>query len=225
MEIFIVDKDFSFAMRLMDELLGIGHKSYFYDNYRLAYEEITNRSQDLLIINVEEIGDEASVFVSDFLKLHNIPVIVTSSNGELSSKIYHLKAGAVDYVVKPVSFEELIARITLQIRKRTQNQTPTSKLIFDDLVIHLSKNCVERSGKRINLTKQEFATLLYLARRKGELVTREELFQNVWGQVNMSTANLINVAIRRLRRKIDEGYDRKFLHTVHGIGYIAEYRD
>lgn len=225
MEILIVDKDLPFAMKLIDELLSIGHKSNFYDNCRQAYEISLKTPHDLLVVSVEEIDDEASIFAGNFSKIHNIPVIVTSKNGELESKIHHLKAGAVDYVVKPVDFEELMARVTLQLRKRTQYKSPASKLIFDDLIIHLSKNSVERDGKCINLTKQEFATLLYLSRRRGELVTREELFENVWGQATLTRVNIINVAIRRLRKKIDDGHKRKFLHTVHGVGYIAEFRD
>lgn len=225
MKILIVDKDLPFAMRLTNELISIGHTSNIYSNCKQAYDAILNISHDLIIINIDYIGDESSIFVESFNKIQSIPIIVTSQNGELETKIYHLKAGAVDYVVKPVDFEEFIARVKLQLRKIHHQSAPTSKLVFDDLIIYLSKNCVERNGKLINLTKQEFATLLYLARRKGELVTREELFENVWGNSNLNSSNLINVAIRRLRRKLDEGHDRKFLHTVHGIGYIAEYRD
>ncbi|MNR38674.1 Transcriptional regulatory protein CusR [compost metagenome] len=100
-----------------------------------------------------------------------------------------------------------------------------SKLVFGDLVINLASSSVERGGRSINLTTQEFATLLYLARHQGEPVSRQQLFENVWGHAQPQGANVINVAVGRLRRKIDAAFERKFIHTVHGTGYEAGYRD
>jgi len=225
MRILIVDKDLPFAIKVANELANLGHKPYFFDCFSKGYQASLQGDHDLLLINVNSVGDEGSCFVEKFSKRHTTPVIVTSSNGEIYAKIHHLKIGADDYIVKPVATEELMARISLQLRKRIRHSIPNSTLVFGDLIIHLSKNCVERNGISITLTKQEFSTLLYLVRRQGELVTRDELFKNIWGKSSLRRSNLVNVAIRRLRQKIDEPFDKKFLYTVHGIGYIAEYRD
>ncbi|MNV57404.1 Transcriptional activator protein CzcR [compost metagenome] len=100
-----------------------------------------------------------------------------------------------------------------------------SKLDFGDLVINLSNSSVERGGRIIHLTQQEFATLLCLARHHGQPVSRQQLLENVWGDGHALRANVINVAMGRLRRKIDAAFEKKFIHTVHGTGYAAGYRD
>ncbi|WP_159914571.1 response regulator transcription factor [Pantoea sp. 18069] len=221
----MVDQDSHFLRRLEQKLSGIGHQSYLFDCYARAGQSVLQGNYNLLIVNIENTGDEGSRFVERFSKERSTPVIVTSTNGEVETKIHHLKIGAVDYVVKPVDFEEFMARVSVQLGKGVAHSVVTSKLVFDDLTIHLSSSSVERGGRLISLTKQEFSTLLYLARHQGEPVSREKLFENVWGNKNLRQANLINVAIGRLRKKIDDSFERKFLHTVHGIGYVAEYRD
>jgi DNA-binding response OmpR family regulator len=225
MEILIVDRDGDFARTLEEKLSGMGRKADMFACCKCARETALERNYSLLIVNVEKVGDECSGFIESFSKASSTPVIVVSSNAEIESKIHHLKIGAVDYVVKPVDFEELLARVDLQLRKRTLHSDCTAKLVFDDLTIHLSSGCVERAGRSINLTRQEFATLLYLARHQGKTVSRQKLFENVWGSKHLHQANLVNVAIGRLRRKIDHSFEKKFLHTVHGVGYVAEYRD
>ncbi|MEG1770627.1 MAG: response regulator transcription factor [Comamonas sp.] len=225
MEILIVDQDSIFAKRLKKKLLGIGRKSDVFECCERAIEPALRRGYELLIINVENTGDKGSKFIERFNQAKSTPVIVVSENGEVETKIHHLRIGAVDYVVKPVDFEELLARVNMQLRKRMPQSTFTSKLIFDDLTINLSDSSVERGGRLINLTKQEFATLLYLARHQGKPVSRDKLFEHVWGSKNLQQANLVNVAVGRLRRKIDDAFEKKFLHTVHGVGYVAEYRD
>ena len=225
MDILIVDSDADFSRQLKINLRNIGRKCDLLECCERASGAALRKSYKLLIINIENTGDQCSQFIERFSQARNTPVIVVSRNAELDTKIHHLKVGAVDYVVKPVDFEELIARVDLQLRKRISTSVVTSKLIFDDLTIHLSDSSVERGGRNINLTPQEFATLLCLARRQGQAVSRQTLFEHVWGSAKPPQANLVNVAVRRLRRKIDDAFEKKFLHTVHGIGYLAGYRD
>lgn len=225
MDILIVDRDAAFSRRLKNNLLSIGKKSDLFECCERASGPALRKNYHLLIVNIENTGDQCSRFIEKFSQARSTPVIVVSRNSELDTKIHHLKIGAVDYLVKPVNFEELIARVDLQLRKRISTSAFTSKLIFDDLTIHLSDSSVQRGGRNINLTKQEFATLLCLARRQGQAVSRQTLFEHVWGSATSPQANLVNVAMRRLRRKIDDAFEKKFLHTVHGIGYLAGYRD
>lgn len=225
MEILIVDQDLPFARRLEKKISRLGHSADLLACCALAAAQVLQRSYDLLIINVKHTGDAGSQFIESFSQLRHTPVIVTSTNGEVAAKIHHLNLGAVDYVVKPVDFEELMARITLQLRKATPSSAIAAKLVFGDLVINLASGSVERGGQSISLTTQEFATLLYLARHQGKPVSRQQLFENVWGGSHAHRANVINVAMGRLRRKIDASFERKWIHTVHGVGYVAEYRD
>lgn len=225
MEILIVDQDLPFARRLEKKILRLGHSADLLACCALAADQALQRSYDLLIINVKHTGDVGSQFIESFSQVRNTPVIVTSTNGQVAAKIHHLNLGAVDYVVKPVDFEEFMARITLQLRKATPSSAIAAKLVFGDLVINLASGSVERGGRSIHLTTQELATLLYLARHQGEAVSRQQLFDHVWGASHSHRANVINVAMGRLRRKIDAGLEKKFIHTVHGIGYVAGYRE
>lgn len=225
MEILLVDQDLAFARRLEKKLLKLGHRCAIFARAELADAPALQGNHDLLVIDVKTAGDAGSRFMEKFSQQRQTPVIVTSTNADIAAKIHHLNLGAVDYVVKPVDFEEFLARISLQLRKSSPQAAIASKLVFGDLVIDLSTGSAERGGRCIHLTPQEFATLLCLARHQGEAVSRQALRENVWGQAHLPRANVINVAVGRLRRKIDAAFDRKFIHTVHGVGYVAAYRD
>lgn len=225
MEIIIVDRDLPFACRLEKMILQMGHGSIRFDGCAQARERAYSGQCDLLVVNIDNDGGAASKFIELFSRMHHAPVIVTSVNAEIACKIHHLNIGAVDYVVKPVDFEEFMARVALQLGRRTAPVEIASKLDFGDLVINLSNSSVERGGRTIPLTPQEFATLLCLARQRGQPVSRQQLLDKVWGPGHALRANVINVAMGRLRRKIDAAFDRKFIHTIHGTGYAAGYRD
>jgi len=148
------------------------------------------------------------------------PIIMLTAKDSVKDKVVGLDSGANDYLTKPFSFEELLARIRVLLRKE-QTATPT-KLQVDDLVLDLLTHKVSRAGKEISLTNKEYALLEYLMRNAGSIVTRTMISEHVW-DINFDTfTNVIDVYVNYLRNKIDKGYKKKLIHTIRGRGYIIK---
>jgi len=146
------------------------------------------------------------------------PVLMLTARDGVEDRISGLDAGADDYLIKPFEYGELLARVRALLRR---GPTPHVEMIeVGDLRIEVRARKVSRAGKRINLTAKEYALLEYLARRAGELVNREEISEHVWDEAYDPWSNLIEVFIRRLRRKVDAGFDPPLLRTRRGEGYM-----
>lgn len=144
------------------------------------------------------------------------PVICLTARDSIDDRVKGLELGANDYLVKPFSFAELLARIRAQLR---QNHPAEAILTVGDLVMDSVRQTASRQGEAIALTRREFALLWLLASRKGEIVPRTLIASEVWGINFDSETNTVDVAIRRLRRKIDDPYESKLIATVRGMGY------
>ena len=147
-----------------------------------------------------------------------VPILMLTAREALEYRVRGLDAGADDYLTKPFEFEELLARVRALLRR---GPTPHREILeVGDLRIELRGHRVQRAGRAITLTAKEYALLEYLARRAGEVVTREEISEHVWDESYDAFSNLIEVYIRKLRRKIDVGHEVKLLHTRRGGGYV-----
>jgi DNA-binding response OmpR family regulator len=146
-----------------------------------------------------------------------VPVMVISALDAVEDRVRALDLGADDYLVKPFSFDELTARLRALLR-RSHNGHPVLKVA--DLKMDLAARRVERDGRSIELTAKEFALLEYLLRNKGSVVTRMMIAEHVWGMRLGTSSNVIDVYVRYLRSKADEGYGQKLIHTVRGFGYV-----
>ena len=146
------------------------------------------------------------------------PVIFLTARDAIADKVDGLDAGANDYVVKPFSFDELIARI--RAVARTASGNPSAHLALDDLTLDLQSHIVRRGGEEITLTGKEYALLEYLLINKGSILSREKIVSHVWGYDYEGGLNVVDVYMNYLRRKLDEGHDRKLIHTVRGLGYV-----
>jgi two-component system copper resistance phosphate regulon response regulator CusR len=146
------------------------------------------------------------------------PVIFLTAKDAVEDRVQGLDAGGDDYLVKPFSFSELLARIRTQLR---HGPAPIAdRLRAGDLAIDPLRHIVVRSGVSIPLTQKEFALLLLLVRRKGEVLTRTVIAEQVWDMNFESDTNVIDVAIRRLRAKVDDPFAVPLIHTVRGVGYV-----
>ncbi len=149
---------------------------------------------------------------------NRIPVLLLTARDRVEDRVRGLDAGADDYLVKPFAFEELLARIRVMLRKPAAVQTNICTVA--DLEIHLDTQQVSRGGKEIHLSGKEFSLLRYMAQNAGVVLSREKLEQHIWNYDFTGGSNVIDVYIRYLRKKIDEGHDKKLIHTVRGAGYV-----
>ena len=167
--------------------------------------------------------DGLSILKSIRAAENHTPVIVLSALGEVDDRIRGLKAGGDDYLVKPFSFSELLARIEALIRRSevTPDAAITS-LNVGDLEMDLLSRKVTRAGEKIDLQSREFKLLEYLVKHQGQVVTRTMLLENVWNYHFDPQTNVIDVHISRLRAKIDKEFDNPLIQTVRGAGYVIE---
>lgn len=152
------------------------------------------------------------------------PVLILTAKDTVEDRVVGLDAGADDYLIKPFAFPELLARLRALLRRGTDGQV--LKLKLADLEMDLVGRLVIRSGRPVPLTIKEFELLEYLLRNQGQIVTREMLAKDVWEETQRATPldNVIDVQIGRLRKKIDEPFAKKLLHTVRGVGFILTER-
>ena len=150
------------------------------------------------------------------------PVLFLTARDRVEDRVRGLELGADDYLVKPFAFSELLARVRA-LQRRSKQQEPDI-LRMADLELHLLRRRVERAGQRIDLTAKEYALLLLLLRRRGEVLSRTLIAEQVWDMNFDSDTNVVEVAVRRLRAKVDDPYPNKLIHTVRGFGYVLEDR-
>ena len=149
-------------------------------------------------------------------------VIFLTARDELSDRIKGLDLGADDYLVKPFAFSELLARIRSVLR-RGPDRLPTTIRVAE-LEINLVTHLVTRGPKHLELTQKEFALLVLLARNTGEILGRKFIAKEIWNMDGEGDSNIVDVAIRRLRRKVDYPFPKPLIHSVYGAGYVLEQR-
>lgn len=155
---------------------------------------------------------------------NQVPVLFLTARGNVDDRVQGLELGADDYLIKPFVFAELLARVRTLLR-RGGMPIHHDRMQIVDLELDLARRRAIRGGRRINLTNKEFALLELLARRQGEVLPRSLIASQVWDMNFDSDTNVIDVAIRRLRAKIDDDFEPKLIHTVRGMGYTLDIPD
>jgi two-component system copper resistance phosphate regulon response regulator CusR len=150
----------------------------------------------------------------------SMPVLFLTARSQVDDRVKGLELGADDYLLKPFAFSELLARVRTLLRRGRTTEPETLKVA--DIELDLLRRRVMRGGKRIDLTAKEFALLELLLRRHDEVLPRSLIASQVWDMNFDSDTNVIEVAVRRLRAKIDDGFEPKLIHTVRGMGYVLE---
>jgi DNA-binding response OmpR family regulator len=178
---------------------------------------------DLVVLDVMLPGRNGIEILSALrLQGPEIPVLLLTAKDTVEDRVKGLDAGADDYLVKPFAFPELLARVRALLRRgRTE---PATVLKIQDLQMDLVGRTVRRGAKTIDLTAREFEVLEYLLRHQGQVVSREMLVRDIWKETMRHTPldNVIDVHMARLRRKIDERFAAKLLHTVRGVGFVLK---
>ena len=151
---------------------------------------------------------------------NKVPIIFLTAKDEISDRVAGLDAGANDYVVKPFSIEELLARIRAHLRLKTQDQD-SNLLEFEDLKLDRLTRQVLRGARSIDLTVKEFDLLEYLLSHPGQVFTRDQILEQVWGYDFMGDSNIIEVYVRYLRLKLEEQKEKRLVHTIRGVGYVV----
>ncbi|MBI5716310.1 MAG: heavy metal response regulator transcription factor [Burkholderiales bacterium] len=218
-------------VRLADYLRkGLSESGYVVD---LAHDGIdglhfaVEGSYDLVILDVMLPGKDGFEVLAALRARRRTPVLMLTARDAVEDRVKGLTEGADDYLGKPFSFSELLARVQALLRRGgAERGSPFSTTLrLADLELDMARRKATRGGRRLELTPQEFNLLTLFLRRAGEVLSRTVLAEQVWDINFDSDTNVVEVAVRRLRSKLDEPFATKLLHTVRGMGYVLEERD
>jgi DNA-binding response OmpR family regulator len=186
-----------------------------------ALEQIEVVPYDLIILDLT-LPKKGGFEVLHLLRQQDnkVPVLILTARTAVSARVKGLDLGADDYLVKPFSIEELLARVRALLRRG--GNEPVAKLQADDLILDPVTRDVSRAGKKIDLTGKEYALLEYFLRNPNRVLTRSMISEHVWDIHFDTFTNVIDVYVSYLRNKIDHGFERPLIHTVRGVGYVLK---
>jgi DNA-binding response OmpR family regulator len=217
--ILVVEDEPGIAMALEDDLRLEGYAVEVIHDGLAAAKRAREASFDAILLDVMLPGKDGFA-VCRRLRARDIktPVLMLTARDAIDDRVEGLDSGADDYLVKPFEFKELLARVRALLRRA--GELRPSVLQVADLTLNTANHTAARSGKHIGLTAKEYALLEYFALHQGRLLGREEIAEHVWDENFDPMSNVIDVYVRRLRKKVDEGFGRPLIHTRRGSGYV-----
>lgn len=190
-------------------------------NGQEALDHLAGAEYDALILDIMmPVMDGITVLKTIRRRKITVPVLLLTAKDSIEDRVAGLDAGANDYLVKPFAFEELLARIRVLLRK--PSEAPSTVYELADLTVYTDTHQVFRGDTEIALSGKEFSLLRYMIQNEGIVLSRSKLEQHIWNYDFSGGSNVIDVYIRYLRRKIDDGYEPKLIHTVRGAGYVMK---
>lgn len=205
---------------------GLGENGFIVDVSHDGQDglfQATQHHYDIIIVDVMLPKLSGWEIVKEIRRVQSdVRILFLTARDSIEDKVKGLELGADDYLIKPFAFSELLARIRTLLRRGSTQQS--EHITIADLSIDLLKHKATRGSQRLDLSPKEFALLVFLAQHPGEVLSRTLIAERVWDIHFDCDTNIIDVAIRRLRQKIDDGFDVKLIHTVRGIGYVFEAR-
>ena len=179
---------------------------------------------DAVLMDVD-LPDQSGIEVLKEIRRKNIqtPIVLLTAQAEVTDIVRGLDAGADEYMVKPIHFSELMARIRVLVRKK--DGVRGNVYHCGDLEINVNDQMVQRAGQHIELSPKEYSMLLYMMRNRNIVLSREQLETNSWDYRSERSSNVVDVHIRYLRKKIDDGFEKKLIHTIRGVGYVLRSDD
>jgi len=205
---------------------GLGESGFVLDTAvtgEQGRERVLERKYDLIVLDVMLPGYDGWSLLRELRTLgDDTPVLFLTARDSIQDRVKGLELGADDYLIKPFAFSELLARIRSILRRSPARQA--EHLVVADLDIEVARLKATRGRQRLELTPKQFSLLCLFARRVGEVLSRTLIAEQVWNINFESDTNVVDVAIRRLRSKVDDPFERKLIHTVRGLGYVLEPR-
>lgn len=221
MRVLVVEDEFKVASLIRAGLEEEGHAVEVVHDGDAGWARASSERFDVVVLDIMLPGrDGLSVVKKLRAERHTVPVLLLSARGDVRERVEGLEAGADDYLPKPFAMSELLARLR-SLARRVSGVT-LNLLTCADLTMNLTAREVRRAGEVIALTPREFSLLEALLSMAGDVVTRTELSQRVWGYQFSPGTNVVDVSIQRLRRKLDDGHAVKLIQTVRGVGYSLQ---
>jgi len=225
MQILVIEDDEKLASTLQDGLQAEGYMVALARTGEDGFFRLSSKVFDIVLLDIMLPGRSGLEVLSAMRQLQNgTPVLVLTAKDAVRDRVEGLNAGADDYLIKPFAFSELLARIRALIRRGKADEERS--LQCGELELTVSTHAVRRADVEIFLTAREFEILEHLLRNQGRVVSREMLARDVWKEPMRHTPldNVIDVHIARLRRKIDDNFSTKLLHTIRGVGFVLRER-
>ena len=224
-KIMIVEDERRIARFLQMELEHEGFETETEENGRRAYERIVQEQYDLVLLDIMLPDMDGLEVCRRVREISDVPIIMLTAKDDVEDKVNGLDIGADDYITKPFAIQELLARVRAAIRVHKANEDGNRNervLAVKDLVLYPGRYEVRVKGDLVELTKKEYSLLEYMLRNKPNVLTRDQILQEVWGYDYVGDTNVVDVYIRYLRAKIDERFDDKYIYTVRGVGYAVK---
>ena len=187
-----------------------------------AVHQAKSTPYDLIILDVGLPVMDGWTALREIRQVQQTPVLFLTARDRVEDRVRGLELGADDYLVKPYAFSELLARVRALMRRGKAQESDVMRIC--DLEVHLLRRRIERRAQRIDLTAKEYALLLLFLRRQTEVLSRTYIAEQVWDMNFDSDTNVVDVAVRRLRAKVDDPFPQKLIHAVRGVGYVCEAR-
>lgn len=221
-KILIIEDEIKIARFLELELKYEGYGAHLCHDGREGLDKATNEVFDLIILDVMLPSLNGMEVLRRLRQVSAVPVIMLTAKDEVMDKVMGLDIGADDYMTKPFAIEELLARIRTALKKTPIFKESLNILSIGELILDLDQHMVTFRNNSIELTKTEFDLLKYLIENKNIVLSRNKIIDTVWGYEYMGDTNVVDVYIRYLRSKIDDKFNKKFIHTIRGVGYLLK---
>lgn len=223
-KVLVIEDEAEILSFLKPELTHEGYEVDTASDGRAGFEKIEKGNYDIVLLDIMLPGLNGIEVLRRARKFTDIPIIMLTARDQIADKVTGLDTGADDYLTKPFSIEELLARMRSALRRNSTRRDDGSSniLTFKDITLNQASFEAKVDGRNIELTKKEYQLLEYLMKNKNCVLTREQILNTVWGYDYMGDTNVVDVYIRYLRVKLDENSNEKYITTIRGTGYAMK---
>lgn len=219
-KILVIEDETEILSFLKLELAHEGYEVTTAGDGRTGLSKIENETYDIVLLDIMLPGLNGMEVCRRARRFSKIPIIMLTARDQIMDKVTGLDNGADDYLTKPFSIEELLARIRCALRRNSQHQPESNLLAFKNITLNQASYEVKVDDEPVELTKKEYQLLEYLLQNQNQVLTRDQILNAVWGFDYYGDTNVVDVYIKYLRNKLDLRYNEKYITTVRGVGYI-----